>query len=113
MIPSWLVSLCAHISPTVLVLGSAALMGMLSLACASGAFLLLFGWPLKGWRERRRYHLTMAEWDARKQVGMPLTHTERLAYDLADPEWWDDLEATTWPRGEWVQEIRARRRGQS
>lgn len=34
---------------------------------------------LRGWLERRRYHLSLAEWDSRKQVGMELHHCENLA----------------------------------
>jgi len=112
MIPGWLASLCAQANSTVLVLGSACLLLIFALVSACATWLLLFGWPqAKGWRERRHYHLPMAEWDARKQTGMPLTHPERLAYELGDPEWWDDLEEVLWPHSEWVQEIQDR--GQS
>jgi hypothetical protein len=89
---------------------------------------MILSWPLstlarllerrQGRRERRRYGLSMAEWDCRKKIGMSLWHTERLAYHLPNPEWWDDLEDEIWPDGEWTDVIEEhwreaeRRRGQ-
>jgi hypothetical protein len=31
------------------------------------------------WRERRRYHLSLAEWDSRKTIRVPLAYPENIA----------------------------------
>lgn len=74
-----------------------------------------------------RAGLDEAEYDARIQIGMPLRHLERLAYNLEGPllaldrsvrdrnaEQWDELEAgpDLWPGGEWVDVIEDVRREQ-
>jgi hypothetical protein len=116
MIPGWAFPILAHINSVVLVLGSTCLLLMFAVGSALATGLLMLGpAPLrqrwKGWRERRRYGLSLAEWDSRKQIGMPLDHTERLAYDLDDPDMWDDLEAEIWPEG-WIHIIEEHRREQ-
>jgi hypothetical protein len=58
---------------------------------------------LRGWLERRRYHLSMAEWDSRKQLGMALNHSERLVYDSPMEGWWA-LRDELWPDG-WAHVI--------
>jgi hypothetical protein len=75
--------------------------------------------------QRERFHLDPAEYDARIQIGMPLGHLERLAYNLEGPllaldrsergrnaGQWNDLEAgpDLWPGGEWVHVIEEVRR---
>lgn len=76
---------------------------------------------------RKRYELDLAEYDTRIQIGMPVGHPERLAYNLEGPtlaldrsergrnaEQWDDLEAgpDLWPDGEWAGVIEEVRREQ-
>ena len=117
MIPSWLFSIRPTLPSALLVWGSICLLVLLCMGAGLATHFLLLSAPSllqhwRGWRERRRYHLTLAEWDSRKQIGMPLCHTERLAYELEDPEWWDELEELTWPHGEWLDEITGRWRGQ-
>jgi hypothetical protein len=58
---------------------------------------------LRGWLERRRYHLSMAEWDSRKQLGMAMHHSERLVYD-GPMEGWLALRNELWPDG-WAHVI--------
>ena len=59
---------------------------------------------LRGWLERRRYHLSMAEWDSRKQLGMAMHHSERLVYDGPMEEGWWALRDELWPDG-WAHVI--------
>jgi hypothetical protein len=49
-------------------------------------------------RERRRYHLSRAEHDSRKRIGMPLGHLERLVYD-SPMAGWQALKDELWPEG--------------
>jgi hypothetical protein len=58
---------------------------------------------LRGWLERRHYHLSMAEWDSRKQLGMVLHHSERLVYE-GPMEGWLALREELWPDG-WAHVI--------
>lgn len=62
--------------------------------------------------QREHYGLDLAEYDARIKIGMPLGHLERLAYNLPNPEEWDEREAgpDLWPDGEWVDVIEEVRR---
>lgn len=117
MIPSWLFPILAAPPSALLVWGSICLLLLLSIGAGMATHFLLISIPSllqrwREWRERRHYGLSMAEWDSRRQIGMPLCHTERLAYELEDPEWWDELEELIWPYGEWLDEITGRWRRQ-
>ena len=65
---------------------------------------------LKERKERRRYHLSLAEWDTRKQLHVPLTHPENVdgsdeAAESGDfPLWLDELLADGIDAGEIVRE---------
>jgi hypothetical protein len=59
---------------------------------------------LRGWLERRHYHLSMAEWDSRKHIGMVLHHSERLVFD-GPMAGWQALEDELWPGGGWTEVI--------
>ena len=61
-------------------------------------------------KERRRYHLSLAEWDSRQQLHVPLTHPENVdgsdeAAEAGDfPLWLDELLADGIDAGEIVRE---------